>query len=153
MNNIDTLNLKLENILEKINDDSMNYVANIQFFEAEGSAGEKAENIIKKALGSSALLGRTSTATEKEVIDELKQGLEYAGSEGAYPNKKYVGSEKHKNEVKAILKEVRNFTSTSSQIIGFWLKEGHPFYPVFWDFAFIIEQGKNAYVFIGSSSD
>ena len=35
----------------------------------------------------------------------------------------------------------------------FWLKEGHPAYPVFWDFAFVIAGPHETKVFIGSSSD
>jgi hypothetical protein len=36
---------------------------------------------------------------------------------------------------------------------SFWLEEGHPFYPVQWDFAYVLAGHNGAEVFIGSSSD
>jgi hypothetical protein len=44
-------------------------------------------------------------------------------------------------------------TAPLTLIERFWRKEGHPAYPVFWDFAFVIAGPTEAEVFIGSSSD
>lgn len=49
--------------------------------------------------------------------------------------------------------EMDKLVDGADTIMSFWLKEGHPFYPVFWDFAFLIEKNNDAIVFIGSSSD
>ena len=48
---------------------------------------------------------------------------------------------------------VTELVTKSEQVMGFWLKAGHPFYPVYWDYAFLFEVGNDAFVLIGSSSD
>ena len=51
---------------------------------------------------------------------------------------------------------VANAKATSSKanrIEKFRLDEGHPAYPVFWDFAFLFTSSDEATVLVGSSSD
>jgi len=43
--------------------------------------------------------------------------------------------------------------SDATTIKRFWLKQGHPAYPVFWDFAFVVIGTQQVELFIGSSSD
>jgi hypothetical protein len=43
--------------------------------------------------------------------------------------------------------------SQATLVVNFWLKAGHPAYPVFWGFAFVIAGPRGAEVFVGSSSD
>ena len=38
-------------------------------------------------------------------------------------------------------------------IRSFWLTKGHPSYPVFWDFAFDIQNDGKRWILMGSSSD
>jgi hypothetical protein len=51
------------------------------------------------------------------------------------------------------LAQLNDFLRGVCRLTSFWLKEGHPFYPVFWDFAYVIEKDGDAFVFIGASSD
>jgi hypothetical protein len=41
----------------------------------------------------------------------------------------------------------------SKKIQRFWLQDGHPAYPGFWDFAFLFWEAGKATIVIGSSSD
>jgi hypothetical protein len=45
------------------------------------------------------------------------------------------------------------FADRSVRVVAFRLKEGHPFYPVFWDFAFLIEIDQESILLMASSSD
>lgn len=153
MNEILDLNTELDKFLQSVNAKSLNYCANIKFYEASGYGGQSADVIVKSCLGPVAKIGKTSVAYLDDILEELRIGLEYRGDEGSHPNEEYLGSAQHQNQVDNILECVTNLICKSTQIMGIWLEEGHPFYPVFWDFAFIIEFGDQAYVLIGSSSD
>ena len=49
---------------------------------------------------------------------------------------------------------VRHANAAGAALLAqFWLRDGHPAYPVFWDFAFVIAGSAGGQVFIGSSSD
>ena len=41
----------------------------------------------------------------------------------------------------------------AERVALFWLKNGHPAYPVFWDFAFAAYTDEGVHVLMGSSSD
>jgi hypothetical protein len=55
--------------------------------------------------------------------------------------------------VTLVLRHLAGKCQQSATIVSFWLKDGHPFYPVFWDFACVKIAPGTAEVFIGSSSD
>jgi hypothetical protein len=52
-----------------------------------------------------------------------------------------------------VLSELERLTSQASLLAEFELGEGHPAYPVFWDFGYVIAGPAGGLVFIGSSSD
>ena len=83
----------------------------------------------------------------------MKECFEFNGDEGSYPNHKYLTSEKFKNDLGQLLEQIGEFFSDNSGISKFWLKQGHPFYPVYWDFAFLIRKSDSYFILIGSSSD
>jgi hypothetical protein len=55
--------------------------------------------------------------------------------------------------VAAVLAELKSKVDVASLLAHFWLQEGHPAYPVFWDFAFVVAGPEGGLVFLGSSSD
>jgi hypothetical protein len=55
--------------------------------------------------------------------------------------------------VGVVLAHLDHALAAALLVQSFWLKKGHPDYPVFWDFAFVIAGSSAAEVFIGSSSD
>lgn len=153
MKEIEFLINKLKSVLERINDDSLNYVAEIQIYPVVGYAKKPAIEVIKRALIGDIVIGNTFQSNVRDVLSEFKSALSYAGDDGSYSNRSYVGTNEHSNHLADITKKLKYILSKASNITGFSLKEGHPFYPVFWDFAFILEIGSDAYVVIGSSSD
>jgi len=153
MNDIETINDELRNILEIINDGGLNYAADIRFFEAVECVGKNAVDTIEAAIGNPIILGNTFVASTEDVILELRTALSHIGESSCHPNTSYVGTNKHKTDVYSIVNNIERKLKQAQQITGFWLKKGHPFYPVFWDFAFIVEFKDTACVLIGSSSD
>jgi hypothetical protein len=148
------INLLLQEICDNLNSNSLNYCLNIRFFDAPEMAGVQVEEIIKRALNSTNVeVGNTLSQTIDETIKQLTSVIDYTGSMGTHPNLSYINSQEFVDLKEKILDAIRDLLTESDQVIGFWLKEGHPFYPVFWDFACLIEKDSNAYVLIGSSSD
>jgi hypothetical protein len=52
-----------------------------------------------------------------------------------------------------VLSYIGQAVSEATFIRRFWLKDGHPSYPVFWGFAYVIAGPRGANIFVGSSSD
>jgi hypothetical protein len=150
------LNALFNQMCTQLNEHSLNYCANIEIFSALGVAGEKANSIVSKALGNQVVLGNTTNINANDILNEVAESLDYTeGTSGSvHPNSAFLESQSFLLLKQEILEQLQNLLQQASQIMGFWIKEGeHPFYPVWWDYAFIIEQGDNAYVLIGSASD
>ena len=150
MNEIDFFKKALNKVTKKLNSRSLNYVASVEIYpiRSEGNV----EQIIKSVFGSEAIVGGTVVSDKDELFKELMFGLSYAGDTGAYASLKYVGSAEHERDLNNIKNKLKPLLANCSKVTSFWLKEGHPFYPVFWDFAFLID-GNEKFILIGSSSD
>jgi hypothetical protein len=112
-----------------------------------------AEWYIGQALGSAAVIGGIAPVTGPEIIAEVGQSLRYAGDAGCGPKAGSLRSRRFKALVPAVLAELENTIAKATLLARFWLRDGHPAYPVFWDFAFVIAGPADGMVFIGSSSD
>jgi hypothetical protein len=153
MHDVAGMNNRLDGIARRLFWGSLNYSARFRVFEAGACAGESAQFVVQRALGESATLGGTYPISIAEALEDIESGFLWAGDVGSHPNRQVVGSEEYREEVRELLTEFTKWIAEATQLTGIWLKEGHPFYPVFWDYAFIVEQHPDAYVLIGSSSD
>jgi hypothetical protein len=147
------INSTLEGISRNLFADSLNYCASFKFVKCHGMAGRALQEILASGLGEGVVIGGVSAAGPADVLEALKDALAYQGDAGSHPGQGYATSETCRQDVSRVLAQVGALLEGASHIVSFRLKEGHPFYPVFWDFAFSIEKGTDAFVFIGSSSD
>jgi hypothetical protein len=155
-NTIEKLNTLLNQMCTQLNEYSLNYCAQFKIFSAAGMAGEKADSIVSKALSTPVTLGSTTNVNVNEVLNEFTKSLDYTeGASGSvHPNSTFLESQSFSLLKQEILDHLQNLLQQANQIMSFWIKAGqHPFYPVWWDYAFIIETGSDAYVLIGSASD
>lgn len=74
----------------------------------------------------------------------------HAGDEAYGPLPSVLASEKFRELLASVLAHIEQSASSATLIEQFWLKEGHPAYPVFWDFAFVIASPLGVELFIGS---
>lgn len=144
---------QLEDIVDLIHGETLNYVADVVLYPPVSIVSKSIDEIVKAVLGPEAVIRNTSPSNAQDVQEELKYALSYAGYESSHPCKEYVGSEAQKQHLVELSNKLELFLSRAAKITSFNLSSGHPFYPVFWDFAFIIEVADKAYIFIGSSSD
>ncbi|MGN6808031.1 MAG: hypothetical protein ACTHJZ_19095 [Trinickia sp.] len=71
----------------------------------------------------------------------------------AGPSKEALESDVLAGMLEKLLSDLRVTASKAIKVESFTLEEGHPFYPVFWDFAFLFRAASEATIFIGASSD
>jgi hypothetical protein len=148
------INDSLAVISKKLFRTSLNYCVDFKFFVSKETVGKPLETVVRTILGEHAEIGMAQPATKKDVIDELTNALQYRGDHGSHPSLDYLDSNDCRIDFEQITCRIQRVLDDSSDDIqSFWLKEGHPFYPVFWDFAFLIRTCGESILFIGSSSD
>jgi hypothetical protein len=115
--------------------------------------GESAGWYVSQALGPTAVVTGTVPVASEEIATEVEQSLRYAGDAGSGPKPSALRSRRFKALVPAVLSELERAVAGASLLAAFGLREGHPAYPVLWDFAVVIAGPAGGMVFIGSSSD
>jgi hypothetical protein len=148
-----TINESLRSVCDHLNRGSLNYQVDIKLFDCPGMAGSGVLEIVQSGLGTAAELGGTFSTSPQDALQEFVKALDYSGDAGSHPNPEAFSSTEDRSRRAELVRDVGDLLTSSDQIIGFWLKEGHPFYPVFWDFAYVVEQRPRAWLFVGSSSD
>jgi hypothetical protein len=149
----EALNTLLEDFGFKSFKGSLNYCANLALYEVKNATGENIEIVVAKALRKPVSLGNYRSCQTEEVVQEVQASLEFRGDESSHPSFEFLDSQEFLTMQHQILELLQRLLSDSTTIIGFYFKDGHPFYPVFWDYAYVIEHQKHTYVLVGSSSD
>src|SRR4029453_1808059 len=130
-----------------------NFTASFGLFSNEADPDETPATLIPRLLGTNARVSELEAASIEGVIETIRECLLWRGDDGAHPNREYQSSEEFVGDVTRLLEDVLQMLSAFSRISWFTLDDGHPFYPVFWDFAFLCRNEKRSLVLIGSSSD
>jgi hypothetical protein len=115
--------------------------------------GKPAEWYVSQALGSAAVIGGLGQVTGPEIAAEVERSLRYAGDGSSGPKPSVLQSHRFEELVAGVLDELARAVAGAELLAGFWLRDGHPAYPVFWDFGFVIAGPGGGLVLIGSSSD
>lgn len=143
----------LEEIAKTLNTGACNYTVFLQYFELPLQVSARKDIIIKTVLGADATLGGIREVEKTSVWPNLKNALLYVGDSSAGPAATTMRSERLLALMQVLEDEVRNLVDAASIIELFWLQSGHPAYPVFWDFAYLISGKASESILIGSSSD
>ncbi len=147
------INKSFEEISRKLFQNSFNYCAEFRVFRCGNTQGASLDDFVKTAIGEQAVVGGATESSRQEVIDALRAALNYRGDHGFHPNLDYLASDASKKDFEFVTRSIQEILERSIRVVSIWLKEGHPFYPVFWDFAFVIETDAESILFIASSSD
>ena len=147
------LNTTLERISRGLLMGGMNYSPSFMIVECKGMAGQSLQEVLDLAIGGAAVVGGSQSASKADVLSVVRASLDYRGDDGVHPSRDYLASIEFNRDADLVMIQVGTLVDGADTIISFRIKEGYPFYPVFWDFAFLIEKNKDAVIFIGSSSD
>ena len=131
----------------------LNYCVFLRVYRTQFVSDANAEWYISQALGRDTIVGGTVPVSGPEILAEVEQGLRYAGDAGSGPKPSALQTRRFGVLVPAILAELQQAIAGATLLTQFWLRDGHPAYPVFWDFAFVIAGQQGGLVFIGSCSD
>ena len=154
MFDINELTRSLSGIAKKLSKgDALNYSVSFGLYKVNGAKDLDFDAILKAGLGEKAGLGGTRSASVHEVLDEVRQALVYTGDDGSHPNRKYLSSDRFASDVDEIIQQIDSLCTSADVIAEIRLNDWHPFYPVFWDLAFLFVIKDNAVILIGSSSD
>jgi len=140
-------------VLDKIHTNSLNYSADLDVTWIAEKSNISVEELIRKVYGSQVLLWRSTDSQKSVFMNNIKSGLSYIGDEGSHANREYVGSDEHTRDLKNIAVKMKPILRQCSKYVSFSFREGHPHYPVFWDFAYLLECPSGYYVFVGSACD
>ncbi len=140
-------------ICDLLNLGSINYTVFLQSSDLSLPGDRPSAEVVQAALGTGAVVGGAGSVTVAELVDEVQARLRYPGASGAGPAPGVIDSTRFKELLATLTTELRAVCARASSIEQFWLKAGHPAYPVFWDFAFLVRSEAVSHVLIGSSSD
>jgi hypothetical protein len=143
----------LQEIVKILEDDAWNYSVFLASYEVPSMRPSLTADLIKAALGKEATLYSIEDIQSASVWPVVEEALLYAGELSAGPSTTALASEKLASLMDALKRQVDELIRTATKIEIFSLEEGHPAYPVFWDFALLFRTETSATVFIGSSSD
>ena len=130
----------------------LNYVVFFDLHRLEIPGGTP-EQYVAAALGPKAVVGGIAEVAVADMLADVERCLRWEGDNGSHPDKIAIHSPRLDELVACVLEHLENVVAGSATVWSFWLKDGHPHYPVQWDFAYVVTSGDHAEVFIGSSSD
>lgn len=130
-----------------------NYQVFLRLYRVPLASEASAEGYILQALGPAAVIGGVSSVNVKDMLAEVEESLRYVGDASHGPKPAALRSRNFKELVTSVLDGLDEMTKAATLLAQFWLKDGHPAYPVFWDFAFVIAGPTEGVVLVGSSSD
>lgn len=143
----------LDVIVGLLNQGGSNYTVFLRLYELKETAECDPQSKVAVALGEDALIGGIEEVTGTEVISEIENCLQYSGDSDAGPQASVFKSSFFEKMLAELNGELVALVESSSKIEKFWLKSGHPAYPVFWDFATLFTRKGGSVILIGSSSD
>ena len=143
-----------DRITRALNQGATNYTVFLRQYQLSmDGAGNDLTACVRKAVDSDAEVGGAEQIEVAVLLSEMNDLLSFAGDPGAGPDASVLESKEFLN----MLVELRECTSElagqANRVERFWLKKGHPSYPVFWDFAYFLSNAEIATILIGSSSD
>lgn len=143
----------LDNITKIINHEAYNYTVFAQAYNVCCSSNEPSSFLIERAIGQDVVVDGFKEVGLKNTLDNIEKCLTYRECDSNDVALNLDDSEELKYLLGELKADIKKAFQISNKVEEFWFSEGHPAYPVFWDFAYIFRYADRAFIFIGSSSD
>jgi hypothetical protein len=109
------------------------------------------EQVIQKHISKGAKIATIRPSTPNNAISEILECLCYLGDGSSGPIN--LAEKQHEIIELANVLFSRSGLHEANIVCSFSFAEGHPAYPIFWDFSFDIHSQGKRWIFLGSSSD
>lgn len=148
------LNLKLLELCTKLGGaESLNYSCSSRVYSGDWSENIELNLLLKNIMSSELSITNLRESSLPTMVEVIRESFSYSGDSGSHPNTAYFASAQFSKELEEILADLESQFIGCSNVYSFYISSGHPFYPVFWEFAFLVKLNQKAYLVIGSSSD
>lgn len=148
------LNLKLLKLCSNLGGaESLNYSCSSRVYSGDWLEGLELNFLLKNIMGSEPSIANLRESSLPTMVDVIRESFSYSGDSGSHPNLAYFESAQFSRELEEIIADLESQFSGCSNVYSFYISSGHPFYPVFWEFSFLLKLNQKAYLVIGSSSD
>ncbi len=113
--------------------------------------GFSIEQAIQEHVSKHAIITNIQSSTPNDAKSEILEALCYPGDSGSGP----INLREKQKEIIELADVLfsRSNMHEASTIFSFSFAEGHPAYPVFWEFSYDIRSKGERWIFLGSSSD
>lgn len=153
MDDLTTTRRVLTEMAELLNANGVNYSVSLRAYSGVMQDKTDISDIISGLIGEEVVIGGVQDLGVTEVTEALREYLGYPGDESAGPDVSTLESVEFSGLLNRLLESVAQLSETSFGLKSFWFAEGHPAYPVFWDFAFLFLRKNEHCLLVGSSSD
>ena len=143
----------LDAVVEILEEDAWNYSVFLKSVLIENYKNRDSVETMRKVFGEDVVAHDIHVIRKGEVWPIISTSLYYAGDEGAGPAAQSLSSRKFQSLISKLRGQVENILRATIKVESFWFREGHPAYPVFWDFAFVFTGETSVTILVGSSSD
>lgn len=143
----------LTEMADVLNSDGINYTVSLSAYSGFMESADDINSIVNRLIGSKVVLNNLRDASVTEVVETLRQSLGYVGDHGAGPCPSALKSRDFSRLLDSICYSVVQLRPRVCGIKSFEFAEGHPHYPVFWDFAYLFYGNDEHVLLVGSSSD
>ena len=143
----------LTEIADLLSSDGINYSVSLRVYSGLPESTDDINSIVIRLIGREAVLNGVRDVGVTEVVETLLQSLGYVGDDSAGPGPSVLRSADFSRLLGNICDSVVQLSQTVYGIKSFEFAEGHPDYPVFWDFAYLFLGNDQHVLLVGSSSD
>ena len=143
----------LSRMADLLDSDGINYTVFLKSYSCAAEGVSQIENIVKKLVGHDVVLGNVRDISLAQLMQDLCDCLGYVGDDGAGPGPSTLNLPEFSNLLREVSSDITQVYERSGEVKSFRFLEGHPAYPVFWEFAFLFLGNDGYQLIVGSSSD
>jgi len=136
-----------------LNSDGINYTVFLKAYSCSGVNVNDVEGTLKCLLGHNVAVDSVRDCDLTEVSNELSDCLGYAGDDGSGPGPRTLGQSEYSTLLKEIISNIAQVSFQCNGMKSFRIVDGHPAYPVFWEFAFLFIRNDVHHLLVGAASD
>jgi hypothetical protein len=135
-----------------LNSDGTNYTVFLQCYTGSLPPGLTFEQKVCAVLGPACVVENVRDLERRSIEEILRESLSYRG-EHAGPDAAILASQRFHELLDAIVTDCQHASGSSQVAQSFLIVDGHPAYPVFWDFALFFGRADEYALLVGAASD